>query len=104
MAVVVKTVRYVSINTTYTAKNDYYLIKFVSETYTIHEETMCNGKICTSGEIFFKAQYMNCMQDNTKWYWERKKTEQYNCSHTHNCTSMLGCHHHLLSRKTPKSV
>ena len=33
----------------------------------------------------------------------KKKIEQYNSPPTHNCTSMLGCHHHHRSRKIPKS-
>ena len=30
---------------------------------------MFDGRIITSGELFVKAQYMNFMLDNTKWYW-----------------------------------
>ena len=41
----------------------------MSEAYTLQEETTYDGKIITSDELFFKEKYMNCMQDNTKWYW-----------------------------------
>ena len=45
------------------------------------------------------------MQDNTKWYWEQKNTtEQYHCSHTHNCKYMLGCHHSHQGKKTQKNI
>ena len=46
----------------------------MSEAYTIQEETTCNVKISTSGELFSKAKYMNCMQENTKCYWEQLPT------------------------------
>ena len=28
-------------------------------------------KICIAGEKFVNAQYINCIKDNTKWYWEK---------------------------------
>ena len=33
---------------------------------------MHDGKISTAVELFVKAQYMYCMQDNIHWYWEQK--------------------------------
>ena len=39
----------------------YYVIKLLSGYYTLQEETTCDGKISTAGELFFKAQYMCCM-------------------------------------------
>ena len=32
---------------------------------------MSNGEISTDDELVVKAQYINCMQDNTKKYWEQ---------------------------------
>ena len=63
-----KTYKYGAINTTDKTTMGYYVIKFMSEPYTLQEEKMCSGKISTSGEIVVKYQYMNCMQENTKWY------------------------------------
>ena len=48
------------------------MIKLISEPYTLQEETMCDGKISTACELVVKSQYINCMQDNTKWNWEQK--------------------------------
>ena len=59
------------INTTDTTTMGYYVIKPVSESYTLQEEIMCDGKISSAGELVVKYQYTNCMQDNTKWYWEQ---------------------------------
>ena len=61
--------KYGTINKTYKTTICYYEIKFISEPCIIQEETMCDGKICANGEVFVKAQYRNCMQYNTKWYW-----------------------------------
>ena len=72
----------------------YYVIKFISEPYTLQEETVCNRKISIVGELVVKAQYMNYMQDNKKIYWGGKtQQKKYNWSLMHNCTSMLGYHH-----------
>ena len=53
----------------------YYVIKFMSEHYTLQEETMYYVQISTSVELAVKSQYMNFMKYNTKWYWY-KKTQQ----------------------------
>ena len=34
----------------------------------------------------------------------KNTTEQYHCSHTNNCTSMVGCHHRHQGKKIPESV
>ena len=68
MAALVLTIKYGTINTTYTTKTGYYVIKFMSEAYTLQEETMCDGKISTDVELAVKSQYMNCKQDNTNCY------------------------------------
>ena len=71
MDVLVQTGQYYSINTTNTGTMGYYVIKFMSEPYILQEETMYNGKISTAGEIVIKYQYINCMQYNTRLYWEQ---------------------------------
>ena len=48
------------------------MIKLISKPYTLQEETICDRQISTAGKIVVKSQYINCIQDNTKWYWERK--------------------------------
>ena len=90
MAALVQTGKYGAINTIYITTMDYYVIKSLSEAYKLEEVTSCDRQIRTSGEIIVKAQYMNCMQDYTKLYWEKKK-KQYHCHDTHNCASMSRC-------------
>ena len=35
----------------------YYVIEFVSEAYTPQEDTTCDGKISTAGEMVARAHY-----------------------------------------------
>ena len=49
MAALVQTGQYDDINTTDTTTMTYYVIKFLSESYTLQEDTMCDGKISNSG-------------------------------------------------------
>ena len=69
MAALVQIDKYGAINTVDTNTMGYYVIKSLSEPYTIQEETSCDGKISTASEIVVKYQYMKFIQDNTKWYW-----------------------------------
>ena len=41
---------------------DYYVIKFMSEPYTLQEKTTRDGKNSTTGELVVKSQYTNCMK------------------------------------------
>ena len=68
MAAVVQIYQYGSINTIDTTTIGYYVIKSMSEPYTLQEEKICDGKISTSGELVLKYQYMKCMQGNAKWH------------------------------------
>ena len=63
MASLVQYGRYGTTNTTDTSTMGYYVITFVSEAYTLQEDTACNGQIISSGEIVFKAQYLSYIQE-----------------------------------------
>ena len=52
------------------------MIKFVSKAYILQDGTTCDGQIISHGELFFKAQYLSCMQENTNWYWDKKNHKQ----------------------------
>ena len=49
MASLVEPGNYAAINTTDTATNGFYVIKFASEAYTLHDNTTIDGKIITDG-------------------------------------------------------
>ena len=54
MSELVQTGKFGTINTTYTNTMGHYVIKSVLEAYTLQEDTTCNGKISTYGELVVK--------------------------------------------------
>ena len=62
-------------NTSDTSTNGYYVIKFISEAYTLQNNTTIDAKIITTGEIVAKGKYTCYMQDSTNCYFE-KHTQQ----------------------------
>ena len=64
--------KYGPMNTIDSTIMGYYAVNFFSEAYIIQEDITCDGQISTSGELFFKAQYLICMKENIRWYWEIK--------------------------------
>ena len=72
MASLVQSGNYFSINITDTSAMGYCVIKFVSEAYTLQDDTTCDGKISSVDELFVKAQYLNCMKENRNCCWGEK--------------------------------
>ena len=54
MALLVESVNYGSINKTDTTTNGFYFIIFISEAYTIQDNTTIDGQIITDGELVVK--------------------------------------------------
>ena len=71
IASLVRSGKYGSMNTTDSTKMGYYMNKFDSEAFALQKDTTCDGKISKAGKLVVKAQYMSCMQEKTKWYWEK---------------------------------
>ena len=65
MASLVQSGMYVAINTYDTTTNVFYVIKLLSEAYTLQNNTTIDGKVISSGELVVKAQYILSMQENT---------------------------------------
>ena len=68
MASLVQYGKYGAINTYDTTTDGYYVIKFISESYTLQNNTTIYGKNIAASELVFKAQYIFAMQNNTNWY------------------------------------
>ena len=68
MASLVESVKYGAINTTDTTTNEFYVIMFTSEAYTLQYNTTIDGKIATARKLVAKAQYICSMQLDTNWY------------------------------------
>ena len=62
MASLVQSAKHEAINTAYTSSMGYYVIKFVSEAYTLQDDTTCDRTIVSAVELFFNRQYLSCMQ------------------------------------------
>ena len=83
MASLVQYGKYGIINKTYPTTMGYYVVNYVLDSYILQYYTIYDGKINTVGEIFCKAQYLNCVKANTKWYWESKYQQQIISDPTH---------------------
>ena len=76
MASLVQSVMYGAINTQDTTENGLYVIQFISEAYTLQNNTTIYGQVISDGELFIKAQYLCSMQENTTWYWKQQPLQQ----------------------------
>ena len=71
--------KYGYMNTTYITTLGYYMVKYISNSHTLKEDTTCDGKISMSDWIVVKSQYRICKKSKTKLYWE----------HTHQQKNMV---------------
>ena len=72
MASLFQSVNYGAINTSDTTIKGYYVMKFISEAYTLENNTTTDGQIISAGKIFVKAQYLFSMQENSNCYWKQQ--------------------------------
>ena len=72
MASLVQSDMYDDINTDVTTTNGLYFIKFLSEAYTLQNNTTIYGQVIYDGELVVKAKYLCSMQENTNWYWKQQ--------------------------------
>ena len=61
---------YGAINADDTTTNIFYIIPFISEAYTLQNNTIIYGQVIYSGELVVKVQYICSMQENANWYWK----------------------------------
>ena len=71
MTSLVESVKYGAVNTTYTTTNVFYVIIFISEAYTLQDNTTIDGQIITACELVAKTQYLYSMQVDTNWCWDQ---------------------------------
>ena len=57
--------------------NGFYVIKFISESYTLKNNTKIDGQNISVGELVVEAKYIYSMQENTNWY-RKQKPLQHN--------------------------
>ena len=68
MASLVQSGKYGDINIADTTKNVFYVIQFISEAYTLQNNTKIDGQIVSADKLVFKAQYICSIQESTNWY------------------------------------
>ena len=66
MASLVYSGNHCNINTTYKTTLGFYVLKYVSEDYTLKDDTIRDGKISTSDEFVVKAQYLIYIEGRDK--------------------------------------
>ena len=97
--------KYGAINKADTTKNGFYVIKFISEAYTLQNNTQIDGQIISAGELVVNTQYLCSMQENTNWYWKQKSLQQNiivpTCTIIHPCLDVVRI---LYVKGTPKNV
>ena len=76
MASLVRSGMYDAINIDDTKTNVLYAIKFIPDAYTLQNNTTIDGQVISSGELFFRAQYLFFMQENNNWYWKQQPLKQ----------------------------
>ena len=69
--------KYGVINTADTTTNRLYVIKFISEAYTLLNNITIYRQIISAGELFVKAQYICSMQENYNWHWKQQSLQQH---------------------------
>ena len=62
MASLVQSGMYCTINIDESTTNIFYVIQFLSESYTLQNNTIIDGQIISAGELVVKAQYIFSIQ------------------------------------------
>ena len=52
--------------------NGFFVIKFISEAYTLQNNTKFDRQNISADELVVKAQYICSMQENFNWYWKQQ--------------------------------
>ena len=65
MASLVQLGMYGAINTDDTTRNGFYVIQFISDSYTLQSNTKIDGKVISSGKLIAKSPYLCSMQEKT---------------------------------------
>ena len=95
MASLVQLCIYGTIDTDDITTNGLYVIQFLSDAYTLKNNTTINGQVISSGKLVVKAKYLCSMQENTNWCFQYQLvfscTEQRYCALTNNSPAEITC-------------
>ena len=54
----------------------YYVVKFLSEPYTLKDNKTVEKQVTKAGELILKEEYISTMKSNTNWYWKQLVTKE----------------------------
>ena len=54
----------------------YYVIKYLSEPYTLQYKQTTYGQLNKAGELVVKAKNLRIMKTKTNWYWKQYEKKQ----------------------------
>ena len=76
MASLVQTGMYGAINTDDIITNVLYVVQFISDAYTLQNNTKIYGQVISAGKLVVNAQYLCSVQEYTNWYWKQQPLQQ----------------------------
>ena len=104
MASLFQSSNYGAINTADTTTNKFYVINFISEAYTLQNNTTIDRKNISAGELAVKAQYICSVQVNNNGHWEKQTLKHTTivptCTILHPCLNVVGITYFKDIRKT----
>ena len=54
--------KYGAVDAAYTKRMIYYIVEYVSNAFTLHEDTTTDGQISDLGKLLIRAEYISCMK------------------------------------------
>ena len=76
MASLVQLGMYGTINIYDTTSNGLYVIQFLSDAYTLQNNTTIDVQVISSDKLVVKAQYLFFVQEDNNWYWKQQPLQQ----------------------------
>ena len=52
-----------------TTEMGYYILNYVSDTFTLQEDITTYGKVSRVGEISVQSEYLSSTKEKKNWYW-----------------------------------
>ena len=63
-----QTDKYGVITAEYLTKMGYYVVKYVSDAFTLHEDTTSCQQVSNAGEMSVRAENPSCIKAKKNWY------------------------------------
>ena len=64
----------------------HYMIKYLSEIFTLQEDQTIDGKVSKEGEILIKYEYLSLMKAETNCYWKYHEKSEFHNINPYHCS------------------